>query len=306
MKGLSPESFTRAGEGVTRPEDVAVAPDGSVWVSDQGSAAARIDRGRTEPTGKAGGEPNGMNFLPSGELLIANFQGPVQVLDTTTGEVRPFVEEVEGRPLVHANYVLADRDGFVWASDSTRFPEPGPDEMAQMLTSPDGWVFVRRPDGSTDVVADGLCFANGLCLSPDGTWLYMAETLTGTISRARIRRGGTLGERETFYVFEPDGAEAESMGLPGPDGCGFDAAGNLWVALWNRRALAVVAPDRTVSIAVQDPSGDALDWPTNVVWGGPDRRTLYVGSIVHTYVSVATVETPGAPQPWETATAASG
>jgi hypothetical protein len=57
---------------------------------------------------------------------------------------------------------------------------------------------------------------------------------------------------------------------------------------------------------VHDPDGEALDWPTNVTWGGDDRRTLYVGSIVHTYVSVAHVADPGAPQPWDTATAASG
>ncbi len=175
-----------------------------------------------------------------------------------------------------------------------------------MLANPDGWVFVRRPDGTTAIVADGLCFANGLALSPDGEWLYVAETLTGTITRARIRRGGDLGTTETFFVFEPDGREAESMGVPGPDGIGFDAAGNLWVALYNRRTLAVVTPAREMSIAAHDPTGEALDWPTNVTWAGDDRRTLYVGSIVHTYVSVAPVAEPGAPQPWETSTTASG
>ena len=93
-----------------------------------------------------------------------------------------------------------------------------------------------------------------------------------TITRARIRRGGDLGATETFYVFEPDGREAESMGVPRPDGIGFDAAGNLWVALYNRRSLAIVTPERTMTIAVHDPTGEVLDWPTNVTWAGSDRR----------------------------------
>ncbi len=303
---LRAADFRPVGRGLHRPEGVAVGPDGTVWASDAASAAARVEPGPTAPVGSAGGEPNSLNFLPSGELLIANFQGHLQLLDTSTGEVRSFVEEVDGRRIIHANYALADANGFVWASESTRFEQPDPETIPKMLENPDGWVFVRRPDGSSEIVADGLVFANGLCFSPDGRWLYMAETLSGVIRRARIKPGGAFGDSEQWFAFERDGREAEAMGVPGPDGMGFDESGRLWVGVWNRGALAVVAPDGTLEAMITDPDGTALDWPTNVAWGGPDRRTLYVASIVLPHLSAASVTAPGIPQPWEIVTPAAG
>jgi gluconolactonase len=196
--------FRPVGSDLHRPEGVAIAPDGSVWASDQASAAARLEGDRAHPLGRAGGEPNGLNFLPGGELLIANFAGHLQVLDPGTGEVRTFVDEVEGRPVIHANYALADANGWVWATESTRLPVASAETAAQMLADPDGWIFVRRPDGTTQVVADGLAFANGLCLSADGEWLYVAETLNGRIQRARILGDGSLSELESVFVFPTD------------------------------------------------------------------------------------------------------
>jgi gluconolactonase len=311
MITLGPADFSLIGHGVTRPEDVAVAPDGSVWASDQESAAARIDGPAVVQKGAGGGLPNGMNFLPSGELLIANWAGGVQRLDVVTGELTSFLEEVDGRPLVRTNYVLSDAAGFVWGTESTLRRSFGPQDVAGMVEANDGWIFVRRPDGSTEIVADGLCFANGLAVSPDGRWLYVAESFNATIKRARILPGGGLGPVHDVHTVDadplgerPDRVFAGADMGPMPDGVGFDRDGNLWITLINWGTLLMVTPAGEQLVGAYDPTADVLDSPSNVTWGGPDLRTLYVGSIRRTSIAATTVAVPGAPQPWATPTSA--
>lgn len=290
--------FEPFGHGVTRPEGIAEATDGSVWVSDKASAAARVEPdGTIHAVGQAGGEPNSLNFLPDGRLLIANFKGTLQTLDTTTGTVTTLIESVDGREITHSNYALADANGFVWATESTRFPNPSPETIPQMLANPDGWLFVRRPDGSAEILADGLEFANGLALSPDGRYLYVAETFAGRIRRAEIRRGGTIGPLEVWCELPRDGLEDKFM-VPGPDGMAFDETGNLWICVYNRNGLAVASPDGKAEMVVTDPESTIFGWPTNPVFVGPDRRTLLVGSITKPFVARARVEVPGTPQPY--------
>jgi gluconolactonase len=292
--------------GVTRPEGIAEATDDTIWVSDKGGAAARVDDdGTIHQLGDAGGEPNSLNFLPDGRLLIANFEGHLQTLDTASGAVETFVDSVDGQRVTHSNYALADANGFVWATESTKFEHPGPDTIPQMLGNPDGWLFVRRPDGSSEILAEGLAFANGLALSNDGRYLFVAETFNGRISRAEIRAGGGIGPLEVYCELPADGLEEQYM-TPGPDGMAFDESGAMWICAYNRNALAVADQNGNVEIVVADPEGTVFGWPTNPVFVGPDRRTLVVGSISQPFVTRTRVETPGAPQPYRISTPAAG
>jgi gluconolactonase len=301
--------FTFLAQGVTRPEGIAEAPDGSIWVSDKAGAAVQLrPDGSIRPVGSAGGEPNGINFLPDGRLLIANLQGTVQVLDTGTGAVDPLLTEVDGVPVNHANYVLADAAGFVWATESFRQTYRTREWAEQMRDAPDGWLFVRRPDGSAEILAEGLSFANGLALSPDGHHLYVAETFSGRISRAAIRPGGGIGPLEVFCTLADEGDEGatgQATFPPGPDGMAFDESGALWVGIWNRNALFVVSPDgRTVTPHRFDPAIVDLGQPTNPVFTGPDRRDLLVGSILNRAVARTRTDRQGAPQPYRITTPA--
>jgi len=300
-----PLEFTFTAHGVTRPECIAEAADGSIWVTDKASAAAQLlPDGSIRQVGQAGGEPNSINFLPDGRLLIANFEGNLQTLDTTTGAVETLIAEVDGVTITHANYALADAAGYVWATESTRFPHPGPESIPQMLQNLDGWLFVRRPDGSSEILAEGLAFANGLALSPDGRSLFVAETFNGRISRADIRPGGGIGELEEFCTLPLDGLEEQAMAA-GPDGIAFDESGRLWVGVYNRNSLHVISADgKDVEVFAFDPASTDLGWPTNPVFTGPDRRDLLVGSIVNQAVAKARVEVPGAPQPYRISTPA--
>ena len=79
----------------------------------------------------------------------------------------------------------------------------------------------RRARQIWDRSANG--FTNGMCLSADGRWLYVAESSPPLISRVAIKDDGSAGESEVV------------VHLPRtvPDGVALDIAGDLYISLYN-------------------------------------------------------------------------
>jgi gluconolactonase len=295
------ESLRKVGVGLKRPEDVVVARDGRVWASDQLSACAEmLPGGGLRRVGQAGGAPNGINIDTRGRILIANFglgtapTGPLQRLDVDTGEVTVLCAQVGGRPLVASNYPIVDRAGNVWCSHSTYDRQRAAEGLA------DGFVYRVRPDGRAEIMAEGFHFANGLALDVDDSHLFVCQTMARNVVRLPIRADGSLGAAEPYgpVLGEPSfpGATPEQRSRFGAtDGCGVDQEGNLWVTLVVANRVVAITPAGEVVTVVEDPTGDVMDWPTNVSWGGPDLRDLYIGSIRKDYVLHARSPVPGLP-----------
>lgn len=301
---LSPiqlSTLTKVGVGLQRPEDVVVSRDGRVWASDQASACAEArPDGTLRRVGKAGGAPNGINMDTAGRIVIANFglgtapTGPLQLLDTETGAVSVLCDEIDRRKLVASNYPIVDRRGNVWCSHSTW------DRARSAEGAADGFVYRVRPDGRAEVVAEGFLFANGLALDADESHLYVCQTMGRNVVRLAIRRDGTLGPAEPYgpVLGEPSfprATPAERATFGATDGCGFDQEGNLWVTLVVANKLVAITPSREVVTLLHDPTGELMDWPTNVSWGGADMRDLYIGGIRKNYVLRARSPVPGMP-----------
>src|SRR5262249_58076057 len=100
----------------------------------------------------------------------------------------------------------------------------------------------------------------------DGSAVYLAETWHNRILRYPIGRDGRVGPREEW---------ARLDGRPGPDGMAFDAEGHLYVAHFNAGRVDVIAPSGAVVDQIDVPGSK----PTNVAFGGPDRRTLVVAEV---------------------------
>ena len=300
-------SATRVGKGAARPEDVVVARDGTVWLSDEKSACARVrPDGALERVGRAGGSPNGINMDRRGRIVIANFggpqtgEGPLQRLDPQSGAVETVCAAIGGRKLFGANYPLIDSKDRIWCSHSTW----GPIDAAFRDLS-DGLIFRCDPDGAVHVLAEGIAFANGIALDRDERNLFVCETIGCDVLRYPIDADGRLGKPERYgpklgltnaevQGRRPlDPALRSQLGLT--DGCGFDQAGNLWVTLVMANRVIAITPAGEVVTMLSDPEGRTMRNPTNVSWGGSDLRDLYIGSIATDYVVKVRSPIPGMP-----------
>lgn len=292
---IAAEAFAKIAVGIDRPEDVVVGKDGRVFASDHQCAVAEIfPDGSFQRLGPRGGAPNGLNMDLQGRVLIANFgiydreDGPLQRFDPATGTHETLVAEVDGKRLTSSNYPVMDAAGNIWCANSTH-AETWPQALDGR---PDGFIFVLRPDGATAIVAEGLRFPNGLALSADEGFLYCAQTSAADVVRFPILAGGRLGAGERYgpvvgKLNKPDEPPHEMETLGYTDGLGLDADGNVWVCLPAANKVVAITPSLEVVTVIHDPSGENVNHPTNVTWGGPDLKDLYIGSIRANWVAKA-------------------
>jgi gluconolactonase len=296
-------AFQKIAQGIDRPEDVVVGRDGRVFAADHQCAVAELMAdGGFRRMGPKGGAPNGINMDAQGRIVIANFgiydreEGPLQRFDPASGRHETLLDEVEGRRLTSSNYPVIDSAGNIWCANSTH-AETWP---AALDGRADGFIFVLRPDGSAAIVADGLKFPNGMALSADEQWLYCAQTTGADVLRFPVLPGGRLAPGERYgpvlgVLARPGEAGVDPADLGYTDGIGFDAEGALWVCLPAANKVVAITPGLEVVTVIHDPTGETVNHPTNVTWGGADLRDLYIGSIRADYVLKARSPVAGQP-----------
>jgi gluconolactonase len=306
LRRVELSEFRKIGTGVARPEGVLGLRDGRVYSAHREAAVAELAPSGVQPLGPRSGVPNGIAMDAQGRFVIANFgiydgvAGPLERFDPATGARSTLVAEIGGRRLTSCNFPVIDRAGNIWCSHST-FARRWPEALDRR---PDGFVFVHRPDGSSEVVAEGLRFANGLALSAHEDYLYCTQTSNADVLRFPILPGARLGAPERYgprlglvlgIKLNP------GLRLPGfitrhlgyTDGLGFDQEGNLWVTLPAAHMLVAITPALERVVIAHDPSGRLMRSPTNVAWGGPTLEELYVGDLEADYVLTTRSPVPG-------------
>jgi gluconolactonase len=242
---------------------------------------SRIVDGRRVVLAELGGSPNGTAFGPDGGLYICNSGGNWPPTPSTNGVagfggetpsiqvVQPdgahttILTHIEGRRLNAPNDIFFDAKGGFYFSDPA-WAARTPEGVARAEHSPPGDICYIAPDGRASRVAGDLSFPNGLCVSPDGRSLIMAETGTGRVLGYAIGRNGALDSPNTLIELRLES---------GLDGTAFDAEGRLVIAGCGSGTIYVLAPDLTSvqhTLVCGDP---AL---TNLCFGGEDFKTLFV------------------------------
>jgi len=270
------------GSGLARPEGVMALTDGTVVTADARGCCGRIHPdGTTAFYGDVGGVPNGICLDRQGNCIIANIgSGRVQSL-APDGIHTDLFSEADGRPVNSPNFPFIDSRNRLWVSNSTAR------DLEEALRHPalDGSVVVFA-NGRARVAADGFMFANGIALDAKEEYLYVAETTRRAITRLQITPEGSLAGREV-YGPEP----LADLGFP--DGIAFDEAGNLWVTFPAWGAVGYVTPGGRLHIVLEDRRMEVLKRPTNICFGGEDRRTAYIGSLEGQTIPCFRVKHPG-------------
>ncbi len=207
-------------DGAAGPEDLHIDPDGSIVTGVADGRLLRLDRGEVEVLAETGGRPLGLEADGAGGFWVADgLRGLLRV--DRKGTVEVVADRYEDRPLRFVDDVDRGPDGRVWFTEAdARF---GLDQQKSALleAGPNGSVFVYDPSsGSLESVLSGLHFANGIAISPDGTYAMVTETL-----RMRVHKLWLQGERRGQ-------SEVVLDNLPGyPDNISSAGGGAYWLAL---------------------------------------------------------------------------
>lgn len=134
------------------------------------------------------------------------------------------------------------------------------------MSDPTGCVYRLSPTGKLDCLISNGVSPNGLALTPDERFLYVAMTRSNSVWRLPLHADGTTTKVGLFF---------QSFGCAGPDGLAVDEEGNLFICHPSLGSVFVVDADGLpkARIVTDSEGGKNL---TNCTFGGNDGRTLFI------------------------------
>ena len=270
------QPVTQPGEFTKGIEGPACDADGNVFAV---NFARQQSIGRVTPDGQGEvllelpGESvgNGIRFAPDGTMFIADYVGHnIYRVDAASRRLTVFAHDDR---MNQPNDLAIGPDRVLYASD----PNWG---------AGTGQLWRIDQQGNVRRLAEEMGTTNGIEVSPDGRMLYVNESVQRNIWVFDIAADGTLANKRLLISF-PD---------YGFDGMRCDVDGNLYVTRYGKGKVAVVTPAGRVVREI-DVLGAS---PSNLCFGGPDGRTVYVTEVEHTRLVAFRVDTPGlAWQRWQ-------
>ena len=229
--------------------------------------------GRTTPAGQSevfvtlpnDSVGNGIRFDRAGRMYVADYVGHnVLQIDPGTRAVEVLAHEPK---MNQPNDLAIAPNGTLYASD----PNWG---------AKTGQLWRIDPDGTTTRLATDMGTTNGVEVSPDGKRLYVNESVQRNVWVFDIQPDGGVANKRLLRQF-PD---------HGFDGMRCDADGNLYITRYGKGTVAVLSPEGEVLREINVLGAR----PSNLCFGGPDGRTVYVTEVEHRRLVQFRVETPGA------------
>lgn len=218
------------------------------------------------------GEPNGMKYIAGKKLLITDYKNGLVLLDIASGQVKPYFSRKNTESFKGVNDLAISARGDIYFTDQGQTG----------LHDPSGRVYRLDSDGRLNQLLSNVPSPNGVVLSPDEKFLFVAATRANCVWRMPVQIDGSVSKAGQFFT---------SYGPSGPDGLAMDQQGRLLIAnpglayIWvlNQRAEPVEI--------LRGPAGHSL---TNLAFGGKDKKTLFVtdstsGNILYLQMDVAGV-----------------
>ena len=261
-------------------------PPSRIMAFDAGTGDTEVVIERTEKS-------NGLALDADGRLYACQDAGRRVVRYESDGSRTVVAEAYQGRRLNSPNDLAIDRDGRIWFSD----PRYG-DNRADMELDHES-VYLATPEG-----ADGgyelvratfdTTRPNGVLLDAPETTLFVAESPRAPEGRRELRAypigpDHALGTPVVLYDFD-DHRGVDGMTLA-PDGSLLVACG--WKLSGPGPRIAVFGPDRTLRAEYPTPAN-----PSNLCFGGPDRRDLFVTGADGTLLRMAGLLDESGHGPW--------
>lgn len=264
-----PRPVTRIGEFTPGIEGPACDAQGNIYAVNfarQGTIGRVTPQGAGEvfvnlPEGSIG---NGIRFNRDGSFFVADYTGHnVLKVDPKTREVT-----------VHAHYAgMSQPNDLCIAHDGTLYASD-PNWPAST-----GRIWRIDTDGTVSLVGDNLGTTNGIDISPDGKTLYVNESVQRNIWAFTIAADKSLTDKRLFKKFDDHGF----------DGMRCDVDGNLYITRYGKGTVVKLSPQAEILAEIPVLGGR----PSNLCFGGPDGRTIYVTEVEHQRLVGFRVDRPG-------------
>jgi sugar lactone lactonase YvrE len=229
-----------------------------LWLADWGAQeiVAVDPEGRSEVVAEVDfpAFPMSIDWLPDGRLLVvAARDGRLLRLEpdgslVTHADLNGLAEK--GHPW---NEIAVDGRGNAYLNNQG-FDFPG-GEYAP------GKIALLKPDGSAQLVADGIAFPNGMAITPDNSTLIIAESYGQKLTAFQIADDGGLSQPQVWA----------DLGDGVPDGICLDAEGAIWYADVPNKQCVRVREGGDVLQTIQLDRGCF-----SCALGGTDRTTLFM------------------------------
>ncbi|MFI4889507.1 MAG: SMP-30/gluconolactonase/LRE family protein [Steroidobacterales bacterium] len=200
------------------------------------------------------GEPNGLKIHRDGRLFVADRRHGIIVVDPVSKRIQNIAERYDLEPFKGPNDLVFSPEGDLYFTD----------QGMSDLVNATGRVFRLRADGRLDLLLDKLPSPYGIALDPTGRVLYVALTRANRIIKVPILPDGRLSRVLNFIQMSGGG---------GPDGLAVNSEGGIAVAHPMLGAVWLFDWKGQPTLRVNLCSGLL---GTNVAYGGPDGRHLYI------------------------------
>ncbi len=143
-----------------------------------------------------------------------------------------------------------------------------------------------RPGGETRVISTELThFPNGMALSADGKYLYVVMSNIPGVLRVPVHDDATVGPPEPVVTLPKQV----------PDGVALDVEGNLYISCYTPDVIYRLTPDGVIDVLAEDWESVTFATPTNIAFGGPDLKTLFVASLSRWHLTKGPMPIAGLP-----------
>jgi sugar lactone lactonase YvrE len=189
--------------------------------------------------------------------MLLGFRRRLVLLDPAGAEIASWVPDAADMTRERFNDGACDARGRFWIGT-----------MDRHLREPVGALYRIDPDLSAHRMDLGFGISNGLAWSPRFDRLYQCDSSPPRIYVHDFDLdAGLTSNRRLFAEF--------SDGMGTPDGCAVDVDGFLWVAAPGAGSILGFDPQGRLARTIATP----VAWPSSVVFGGSDMRTLFVTSL---------------------------
>ena len=261
--------FTDPGGFTTGIEGPACDNDGNIYAVNfqkQGTIGKVTPGGNCSvfvelPEGSIG---NGIRFNSKGEMLIADYTNHnILKVDMKSKEISVFAHEPG---MNQPNDIAISSNDILFASDPN-------------WKDSTGNIWSIDKDGKVTLLESDMGTTNGIEVSPDNKTLYVNESVQRNIWAYDLSAEGNISNKRLLINFD-------DFGL---DGMRCDVEGNIYVTRYGKGTVIKLSPKGKILKEI-NLTGKK---PSNVTFGGEDRKTIYVTLADVGNLEIFKVDAPG-------------